>query len=155
MARRIRNPLPTPRSFRANIHTGPSKAASGTICLRKPRKTLPKLSLTSTGMVLERRQPEFEKGTNPEELVAAAYAGCFIMALTFQLQGAGYTSAERNTEAAVTLEPEGIFSRAERHWSFQPQCPLCAVSEQKGSVPRPQRFTTSGHQSTFGFEFRV
>jgi len=48
-----------------------------------------------------------EKGTNPEELIAAAHAGCFTMALAFQLQGAGYTPTELNTEAAVTLEPEG------------------------------------------------
>ena len=50
---------------------------------------------------------ENEKGTNPEELLAAAHAGCFTMALAFQLQGAGYTPTELNTEAAVTLEPEG------------------------------------------------
>ncbi len=47
------------------------------------------------------------KGTNPEELIAAAHAGCFTMALAFVLQGAGYTPTELTTEAAVTLEPEG------------------------------------------------
>jgi osmotically inducible protein OsmC len=46
-------------------------------------------------------------GTNPEELIAAAHAGCFTMALAFQLQGAGFTPTELSTEAAVTLEPEG------------------------------------------------
>jgi osmotically inducible protein OsmC len=50
---------------------------------------------------------ESEKGTNPEELIAAAHAGCFTMALAFQLQGGGYTPTELATEAAVTLEPEG------------------------------------------------
>jgi len=50
---------------------------------------------------------ETEKGTNPEELIAAAHAGCFTMALAFQLQGAGYTPTELKTEAAVSLEPEG------------------------------------------------
>jgi lipoyl-dependent peroxiredoxin len=50
---------------------------------------------------------ESEKGTNPEELIAAAHAGCFTMALAFALQGAGFTPTELNTEAAVTLEPEG------------------------------------------------
>ena len=50
---------------------------------------------------------ESEKGTNPEELIAAAHAGCFTMALAFELQGAGFTPAELTTEAAVTLEPEG------------------------------------------------
>ena len=49
---------------------------------------------------------ESEKGTNPEELLAAAHAGCFTMALAFRLQRAGYTPAELNTEAAVTLEQD-------------------------------------------------
>jgi lipoyl-dependent peroxiredoxin len=47
---------------------------------------------------------ESEKGTNPEELIAAAHAGCFTMALAFRLQAAGYTPMELKTEAAVTLE---------------------------------------------------
>ena len=50
---------------------------------------------------------ENEKGTNPEELIAAAHAGCFTMALAFQLQGAGYDPTELSTEAAVSLEKEG------------------------------------------------
>jgi osmotically inducible protein OsmC len=50
---------------------------------------------------------ENEKGTNPEELIAAAHAGCFAMALAFGLQAAGFTPTELTTEAAVTLEPEG------------------------------------------------
>jgi len=49
---------------------------------------------------------EDERGTNPEELVAAAHAGCFTMALAFRLQRAGYTPTELNTEAAVTLEQD-------------------------------------------------
>ena len=57
---------------------------------------------------------ENEKGTNPEELLAAAHAGCFTMALAFRLQRAGYTPAELNTEAAVTLEPEGQGFRISR-----------------------------------------
>lgn len=46
-------------------------------------------------------------GTNPEELIAAAHAGCFTMALAFQLQAAGFTPDELTTEAAVSLDPEG------------------------------------------------
>jgi len=49
---------------------------------------------------------ESEQGTNPEELLAAAHAGCFTMALAFRLQRAGYTPTELNTEAAVTLEQD-------------------------------------------------
>jgi lipoyl-dependent peroxiredoxin len=49
---------------------------------------------------------ESEKGTNPEELIAAAHAGCFTMAFAFRLQAAGYTPTQLNTEAAVTLEQD-------------------------------------------------
>ena len=57
---------------------------------------------------------ENEKGTNPEELIAVAHAGCFTMALAFGLQAAGFTPTELNTEAAVTLEPEGKGFRISR-----------------------------------------
>jgi OsmC subfamily peroxiredoxin len=50
---------------------------------------------------------ENEKGTNPEELIAAAHAGCFSMALAFGLQAAGFTPTELSTEAAVTLDQDG------------------------------------------------
>src|SRR5580698_7418646 len=48
---------------------------------------------------------ENEKGTNPEELLAAAHAGCFTMAVAFALQQAGLTPLELSTEAAVSLDP--------------------------------------------------
>jgi osmotically inducible protein OsmC len=38
---------------------------------------------------------ENEKGTNPEELIAAAHAGCFTMALAFGLQAAGFIEPDR------------------------------------------------------------
>jgi lipoyl-dependent peroxiredoxin len=44
------------------------------------------------------------KGTNPEELIAAAHAGCFSMALSAQLNEAGRTAERIETEATVTLE---------------------------------------------------
>ena len=47
---------------------------------------------------------ENAKGTNPEELVAAAHAGCFSMALSAQLGGAGLTPQSIRTTASVTLE---------------------------------------------------
>ncbi|MBY6015444.1 OsmC family protein [Qipengyuania gaetbuli] len=43
-------------------------------------------------------------GTNPEELVAAAHASCFTMALSFKLAEAGFTDGKVETEAVVTLE---------------------------------------------------
>jgi osmotically inducible protein OsmC len=48
-----------------------------------------------------------EKGTNPEELIAAAHAGCFTMALSFALAGAGFADGTLETTAKVKLEQEG------------------------------------------------
>jgi osmotically inducible protein OsmC len=47
---------------------------------------------------------EDAKGTNPEELIAAAHAGCFAMALSAQLGNAGITPESLEVTAAVTLE---------------------------------------------------
>ncbi|MDZ7895269.1 MAG: OsmC family protein [Sphingobium sp.] len=47
---------------------------------------------------------ENEKGTNPEELIAAAHAGCFTMALSFALAREGFTGGTIDTKAAVKLE---------------------------------------------------
>jgi len=44
------------------------------------------------------------KGTNPEELIAAGHAGCFTMALSFMLNGAGFTADALDTEATLTLD---------------------------------------------------
>ncbi len=81
------------------VWRGTGRAGSGTLS-------------TDSGVLAEtpysfKTRFENEKGTNPEELIAAAHAGCFTMALAFQLQGAGFTPTELDTEAAVTLEPEG------------------------------------------------
>jgi osmotically inducible protein OsmC len=47
------------------------------------------------------------KGTNPEELIAAAHAGCFTMALAFGLSGAGHPPEELQTRADLSMEQEG------------------------------------------------
>ncbi|MBV8449688.1 MAG: OsmC family protein [Hyphomicrobiales bacterium] len=76
--------------------------------------------LTADSGILEKTPYSFktrfenEKGTNPEELIAAAHAGCFTMALAFGMQAAGLTPTELTTEAAVTLEPEGKGFRISR-----------------------------------------
>jgi lipoyl-dependent peroxiredoxin len=66
---------------------------------------------TESGVLVEtpysfRTRFENEKGTNPEELVAAAHAGCFSMTVAFVMEAAGYTPTELNVEAAVTIDPE-------------------------------------------------
>ena len=53
-------------------------------------------------------------GTNPEELIAAAHAGCFNMALSFQIAGEDFTADELKTVATVTLESkDGGFAISE------------------------------------------
>ena len=48
---------------------------------------------------------EGRAGTNPEELIAAAHAGCFTMQLSFLLSAAGHTPEELRTQAVVTVVP--------------------------------------------------
>jgi osmotically inducible protein OsmC len=48
-----------------------------------------------------------EKGTNPEELIAAAHAGCFSMALAYGLEGAGFTPKLIRTTAKTHIEKSG------------------------------------------------
>jgi osmotically inducible protein OsmC len=50
---------------------------------------------------------EGDKGTNPEELIAAAHASCFTMALSFKLAEAGYSDGTLDTTSEVTLEKQG------------------------------------------------
>ncbi len=50
-------------------------------------------------------------GTNPEELLAAAHAGCFDMALSFMLTGAGFPPEELKTTATIIMQQEGV------HWT--------------------------------------
>ena len=50
---------------------------------------------------------EGQPGTNPEELIGAAHAGCFSMAFSMILGGEGFTADEIKTAAEVTLDKEG------------------------------------------------
>lgn len=67
-------------------------------------------AISTRSGVLEKTQYSFGtrfeegKGTNPEELIAAAHAGCFSMALSAELAKTGKTADEIETEATVTLE---------------------------------------------------
>ena len=78
---------------------GPGKTGKGT--------------LTSQSTVLSNANYGFGSrfedgpGTNPEELLAAAHAGCFTMALAFALERAGHPAEELKTDAVVTLDKDG------------------------------------------------
>jgi osmotically inducible protein OsmC len=67
---------------------------------------------------------EGKKGTNPEELLGAAHAGCFTMALSLILNEAGLTASEMNTSAKVTLEQvEGGFAITAVHLTLTGRVP--------------------------------
>jgi osmotically inducible protein OsmC len=64
------------------------------------------------------------KGTNPEELIAAAHAGCFSMALSAQLGEAGLVAQSIDTTATVTLEKvEGGFAITAVHLDLTAKIP--------------------------------
>jgi len=80
-----------------------------------------------------------EKGTNPEELIAAAHAGCFTMALAFQLQTAGFTPTSLSTEAAVSLDQEGAgFKISKSALTWWPRC--------RGSTRQPRQARRGGEK---------
>ena len=87
-----------------------AKAAwSGTIKEGKGSLTAPSGVLDETPYSFQSRfkNEAGKAGTNPEELIAAAHAGCFTMALSKGLGDAGYTINQLTTKANVALEPDG------------------------------------------------
>src|SRR5580704_5806781 len=76
------------------VWTGSLKEGKGTIS-------------TATGVLNNANYSFATRGTTPEELIAAAHASCFSMALGAQLGGAGLTPEKIETHAAVTLAKVG------------------------------------------------
>jgi osmotically inducible protein OsmC len=74
-------------------------------------------NLTTASTVLNKTQYSFNSrfaegvGTNPEELVAAAHAGCFTMKLSFVLNEAGFTADSLETKCEITFE-NGVLTRS-------------------------------------------
>ncbi len=66
--------------------------------------TTPSGILNNTNYSFKTRFEEGEAGTNPEELLAAAHAGCFTMAVSAMLTAKGLTAKALDTEAIVTME---------------------------------------------------
>ena len=60
--------------------------------------------LENTNYSFKTRFEEGEKGTNPEELLAAAHAGCFTMAVSSMLNAKGITANKLDTIATLTME---------------------------------------------------
>ncbi len=64
------------------------------------------------------------RGTNPEELLAAAHAGCFTMALSAQLAGAGITAEKLETTCTISLEKGADgFGVTESHLDLEAKIP--------------------------------
>lgn len=86
-------------------------------------------------------------GTNPEELVAAAHAGCFTMKLSFVLTAAGFTATELETTCTVTLEDGAITSS---HLTLKATIPTinkeqfdAAVADAKANCPISKLYNTT------------
>lgn len=73
-------------------------------------------SLTTQSTVLNNTQYSFKSrfeegvGTNPEELVAAAHAGCFTMKLSLNIDAAGFTADKLETKCEINLENGAIIN---------------------------------------------
>jgi osmotically inducible protein OsmC len=87
-------------------------------------------NLTTQSTTLSKAQYSYKTrfedgvGTNPEELIAAAHAGCFAMALAFGLQGAGITPDELDVTATVTLDvSSGTPTITESHLELKGKVP--------------------------------
>ncbi|GFM67238.1 OsmC family protein [Pseudomonas cichorii] len=84
---------------------------------------------TETGVLREapygfKARFEGGKGTNPEELIGAAHAGCFSMALSMILGNAGFTAESIDTQAEVTLDQDsGGFSITAVHLVLKAKVP--------------------------------
>ncbi len=75
-------------------------------------------NLTTQSTVLNKTQYSYNSrfadgvGTNPEELIAAAHAGCFTMKLTFMLGAEGFTPTQIETKCDITLD-NGVITLSE------------------------------------------
>src|SRR5579883_3035806 len=93
-------------------------------------------TISTDSGVLDKTQYSFStrfeegRGTNPEELIAAAHAGCFSMALSAQLGNAGLTPERVNTTATVTLEKlDSGFAVTEVHLEVAAHVPGASIEQ--------------------------
>jgi lipoyl-dependent peroxiredoxin len=117
--------------------------------------------LTTQSTALDKTQysylSRFENGvgTNPEELVAAAHAGCFTMKLTFVLNAAGFTPDSIETRCDITLADGSI---TESHLNVKATVPgiseeqfAAAVVDAKANCPISKLYNTNiTHEAVLG-----
>lgn len=118
-------------------------------------------NLTTQSTTLDKTQYSFKSrfeegvGTNPEELIAAAHAGCFSMALSFGLNKAGFTADQIDTKCDITLDPaQGKIT--DSHLTISAKIPGigqeqfdAAVAEAKANCPISKLLNTNiTHEAT-------
>lgn len=109
--------------------------------------------LTTQSTTLNKTQYSFSSrfeegvGTNPEELVAAAHAGCFTMKLSFVLNAAGFTADKLETRCDITLADGTI---TESHLNVKATIPgineeqfAAAVADAKANCPISKLYNTN------------
>ncbi|MBC7629148.1 OsmC family protein [Ferruginibacter sp.] len=112
-------------------------------------------NLTTQSTTLDKTQFSFNSrfaegvGTNPEELVAAAHAGCFSMKLSFVLGAAGFTADEINSKCDITLDP-AAGAITESHLTISAKIPGiskeqfdAAVADAKANCPISKLLNTN------------
>jgi lipoyl-dependent peroxiredoxin len=114
-------------------------------------------NISTASGVLDKTQYSFSsrfeegKGTNPEELLAAAHAGCFTMALSAQLGQANLVAESLETQCSISLEkqPDG-FSITESHLDLKAKIPgatqeqfNAAVQAAKAGCPVSKLYKTN------------
>ena len=118
-------------------------------------------NLTTQSTTLSKTQYSFNSrfaegvGTNPEELVAAAHAGCFSMKLSFVLGAAGFTPDSIETQCTITLDP-AAGAITESHLSVTASVPGIskekfeeAVTDAKANCPISKLLNTNiTHEAT-------
>lgn len=109
--------------------------------------------LSTQSTTLDKTQYSFSSrfeegvGTNPEELVAAAHAGCFTMKLSFVLNAAGFTADSIETRCDITLADGSI---TESHLNVKATVPgineeqfAAAVADAKANCPISKLYNTN------------
>ncbi len=110
-------------------------------------------ALTTQSTVLNNTQYSFNTrfadgiGTNPEELIAAAHAGCFSMKLSFVLGEAGFTPDELNTDCIITFEngkiTQSLLQLKARIPGISQEQFLAAAADAKANCPISQLLNTN------------
>ena len=89
-------------------------------------------------------------GTNPEELLAAAHAGCFTMKLSAELSQAGFTPEELTTKSVITLDPQlGKITKSELALTAK----ISGISEQ--DFQKFAKITEEGCPVSRAFSFEI